>query len=183
MRTQVKAVVALVVALVVGMAAAGCSQPSPTAPTPTPTAALTPARNIEGPWVTAAPVEFTYQTDFCGSRRDVARALWNVTWNITAVSGFTNVVEIEMRTSKGSSAPVGNCQFHHWVDLPSPIFFKACVSGDQLSRCSNESYPNGSASGPFTADLMQVTWSHWECGGYCFGEYTATNALKLVRRR
>ena len=27
---------------------AGCSQPSPTAPTPTPTAALTPARNIEG---------------------------------------------------------------------------------------------------------------------------------------
>lgn len=162
-----------------GLVTVGCTQ-TPT--TPTTTTSLTPARSITGTWATPNPVTFVYQTDFCGAGRDVGRAQWNVTWTVTAVSGYTNVVEIEMRFTRGSTAAIGTCQPSGWVPLISPTFITACLSGTRITRCADESYKNGSVDGSFTTDLMEVTWSHWECIIYCSGEYTATNELKLTKR-
>lgn len=147
--------------------------------------ALTPARELEGTWTTALPVTFSYQTDFCaGGKQTVAQALWNVTWEVTAVEGFENVLDIEMRFSRGSSTPVssgcGNSA-NGWVPLVSPTFLEATVSSSAITA-----YDQGSgisAAGSYTTDLMSVTWIHYECLIYCFGEYTASQALKLVRQR
>ncbi len=40
-----------------------------------------------------------------------------------------------------------------------------------------------SAFGAFTTDQMMLTWVHWECLIYCFGEFTETNTLALFRQR
>jgi hypothetical protein len=127
-------------------------------------------------------VTFIYQTDFCGSRADVARAQWNVTWTITSVSGFSNVVDVEMRFTRGSSSNVGSCQPNGWVPLVSPTFFRLCVSSSSVSRCNDQNYPNGYAFGSLTTDLMMLTWTHWDCLIYCSGEVTDTNALKMTKK-
>lgn len=145
-------------------------------------APLTPARSLAGTWATDAPVTFFYQTDFCGARRDVGRALWHVTWIVTAAAGFTNVVDVEMRFNRGSTTPLGTCQPSGWVPPPSPIDFRLCISSSSLSRCTGEDYDSGYGHGSFTTDLMELTWVHWECIIYCSGERTDTNQLKLRRR-
>jgi len=165
----------------VGLSACS-STTSPAAPAETPSAPLTPARNISGTWATASPVTFIYQTDFCGSRVDVGRAQWNVTWIITSVAGFTNVVDVEMRSTRGSTTPVGSCQPNGWVPLVSPTFFRLCVSSTSLTRCNDQNYPNGYAFGSFTTDLMELTWTHWDCVIYCSGEVTDTSQLKMTKR-
>jgi hypothetical protein len=140
---------------------------------------LTLARSLEGTWATDSAATFIYQTDFCGSKADVARALWNVTWTITSVAGFSNVVDVEMRFSRASSTAVGSCQPNGWVPLVSPTFFRLCASSSSVSRCNDQNYPNGYAFGSFTTDLMQLTWTHWDCIIYCSGEVTESNQLKL----
>ena len=77
----------VITALLVGALAAGCTESSPTSPSGSGSTSLTPARNLEGFWTTPFPVMFIYQTDFCGPRQNVARALWNVSWTIEAVEG------------------------------------------------------------------------------------------------
>jgi hypothetical protein len=162
---------------------AGCSA-SPTAPTTVtpPPVALTPARQISGTWSTPAAVTFIHQTDFCGSFQEVGRSQWNVTWIITPVAGFTNVVDVEMRYTRGTATRTGCGGDSGWVPLISPVFLRLCISSSELSRCTGENYPNGQAFGPFTSDLISVTWTHRECIIYCFGEVTETNALKMTKR-
>ena len=46
---------------------------------------------------------FIYQTDFCGPRQNVARTLWNVSWTIEAIEGFSNVIDVRMSLTRGSS--------------------------------------------------------------------------------
>jgi hypothetical protein len=165
------------------MSACGSSTTTePSAPAATPAAPLTPARNIAGTWSTDSPATFIYQTDFCGSKADVARAQWNVTWIITPVTGFTNVVDVEMRFNRGASANVGSCQPNGWVPLVSPTFFRLCVSSSSVSRCNDQNYPNGYAFGSFTTDIMALTWTHYDCVIYCSGEVTDTNQLKLTKK-
>ena len=162
--------------------AAGPTTTSPSDTSPTPSAPLTPARSIAGTWSTDAPVTFIYQTDFCGQKQDVARALWNVTWTVTAVSGFSNVVDVEMRFTRGTASPVGSCQPSGWVPLVSPTNFRLCLSSSSISRCNGENYPNGAATGSFTTDLMMLSWSHYDCIIYCSGEVTEANALKMTKK-
>jgi hypothetical protein len=176
-------VVILNLVFIAGSLSLACSSPTtPSAPAQTPSAPLTPARNIAGTWSTDSSATFIYQTDFCGARADVGRALWNVTWVITPVDGFTNVVDVEMRFTRGSATPVGSCQPNGWVPLVSPTFFRLCVSSTSVTRCNGENYANGYAFGAFTSDLMGLTWTHWDCVIYCSGEVTDTDQLKLRKR-
>ncbi len=173
----------VVVTLALLLLASGCSSPTaPDAPAPAP--ALTPARKISGVWATTSPVTFIHTTDFCNRGREiVGRSDWNVTWTITAVSGFSNVVDVEMRFTRGSTANSGGCGGSSgYVPLVSPSFFRLCISSTELTRCSSESYPNGYAFGSFTADQLMLTWSHWECLIYCFGEYTEDRKLAMFKR-
>jgi len=162
---------------------AACSGSSPTSPSDSGSGSLTPARSLVGFWSTAAPVTFYYQSDFCGSRQTVAQALWHVGWTVTAVSGFSNVIHVEMAFNRGGASPLGNCQPNGWVPLPSPIEFNLCISSSRISGCSDETYTDGYGFGSFTSDLMQLTWTHWDCVIYCFGEFTQENELKLVKQR
>jgi hypothetical protein len=114
---------------------------------------------------------------------NVGRSDWNVTWTITSVSGFSNVVDVEMRYSRGSITNTGGCGGSSgWVPLVSPTFFRLCISSSELTRCSGESYPNGYAFGSFTTDRMTLTWTHRDCVIYCSGEITETNALQMSKR-
>jgi hypothetical protein len=175
-------VVILILVLLAGGVSACSSPTTPSAPAQTPSAPLTPARNIAGTWSTDASATFIYQTDYCGARADVGRSLWNVTWTITPVSGFTNVVDVEMRFARGSMTPVGSCQPNGWVPLVSPTFFRLCVSSSSVTKCNGENYPNGYAFGAFTDFTMDLTWTHWDCVIYCSGEVTETNKLQLRKR-
>jgi hypothetical protein len=166
------------------VATAGCSA-SPTSPTTVtaPPVALSPARSIEGTWSTAESVTFIHQTDFCDTGyREVGRSQWNVTWIVTPVTGFTNVVDVEMRYTRGTATRTGCGGDSGYVPLVSPVFLRLCISASELSRCTGENYPNGQAFGPFTTSLISVTWTHKDCIIYCSGEVTDTNALKMVKR-
>ena len=181
------------VMLAIVVIAAGCSAKSPTSPTNTttsppptvaaPPVALTPARSIAGTWATFVPVTFIHQTDFCDTGyREVGRSEWNVTWIVTAVSGFTNLVDVEMRYTRGGATRTGCGGDSGYVPLVSPVFLRLCISSSELSRCTGENYPNGQAFGPFTTDSITVTWTHKDCIIYCSGEITETNALKMTKR-
>ena len=149
------------------------------------TPALTMARQLEGTWQTAVPVTFYYQTNFCsGKKETVATSKWNVTWTLTAVSGFENVLDVEMRFSRASSTPVASScgnGGNGWVPLVSPTFFRATVSSSAFTASDAQSGIN--VPGSYTTDLMSVTWNHWECLIYCSGEFTNASELKLVRQR
>lgn len=142
------------------------------------------ARQMSGRWATDSSVTFIYQTDFCGSRRDVARALWNVTWDVTAVSGYTNVVDVEMRFTRGSSTVLTSCNPTGWVPAISPTEFRLCFNTDAgtFSRCEGFTNKNGYAYGSFTSDTIRSTWTHWECIIYCSGERTEEGDLRLSKR-
>lgn len=178
---------AITLALAAVLLGVGCSA-TPTAPTPptsvaAPVVPLTPARSIAGTWATAVPVTFIHQTDFCNnSYQEVGRSQWNVTWIVTAAAGFTNVVDVEMRYTRGTPTRTGCGGDSGYVPLVSPVFLRLCISSSELSRCSGENYPNGQAFGPFTSDLMSLTWTHRDCIAYCSGEVTETNALKMTKR-
>jgi len=148
-------------------------------------APLTAARQLEGTWNTAAPVTFYYQTDFCsGERETVARALWNVTWVMTAVQGFENVLDVEMRFSRGSSVALqSSCGSggNGWVPLVSPTFFRMSVSSSAIG--ASDANQGIQVGGSYTTDLMSATWVHYECIIYCTGEFTLDRELKLVRQR
>lgn len=157
---------------------------SPTTPTgPTTATSLTPARQMAGTWQNDSPIMFYYQTDFCGLARDVARALWNVTWEVTPVPGFTNAVDVEMRHTRGSMTILGSCNPTGWVPLISPVDFRLCITSTGFSSCQGSANTSGDAYGSFTTDLIMSTWTHYECLIYCSGERTDINALKLSRRR
>lgn len=167
--------------LAIVLSAVGCAG-SPSAPDPV--TGLSSARDISGTWITAVAVPFIHQSDFCGRGfESVGRSLWNVTWTVTAVSGFSNVVDVEMRYSRGSTTASGGCGGDSgWVPPISPSFFRLCISSSQITGCSGETYRNGQAFGPFTSNLMSLTWTRRDCIIYCSGEVTETNALKLTKR-
>jgi hypothetical protein len=164
---------ALAMVLIVGTA--GC----PTDP------ALTPARKLEGTWVTAAPVTFFYQTDYCGNATEnVATALWNVTWVVTAQEGYSNVLDIEMHYARGGSTPLNSscgADANGWVPLVSPTFLEATLSSSEITAYDHSSGIN--AFGSFTSDNMALTWVHHECLIYCTGEVSGDKKLILVRQR
>jgi hypothetical protein len=166
------------------ISAAACAG-SPATPTPDPIPALTPARSIVGTWKNTGAIPMTLQTDFCLfqgiSGGPVANALWNVTWQITAVEGFTNVVDIEMRYASGTAAATGNCRPNGWVPLVSPTFIRAALSGTRIGRSTQDKNQGLSIDGDFTTSQMMITWIHWECLVYCYGEYTADKGLTLFK--
>ena len=139
---------------------------------------------MEGTWKTSFPVSFYYQTDFCSNaRQTVAVAPWNVTWTMTAVAGFTNVLDVTMTFNRAASTPVqsacGNGA-NGWVPLVSPTFFR--MTGSSSSIGANDTRQGISVGGSYTAAFMNATWVHYECGIYCFGEFTQSEQLKLVKQ-
>lgn len=147
--------------------------------------ALTPARKLEGTWQTAIPITFFYQTDFCsGQKETVAQARWNVTWTVTAVAGFENVLDVEMRFTRASATAIASscgAGGNGWVPLVSPTILRATLSSSAIA--ASDTRAGISVPGSYTTDLMMLTWSHYECIVYCSGEFTLANELKLVRQR
>lgn len=145
---------------------------------------LTAARKLQGTWSTNNPVTFYYQTDFCASRKEtVATANWNVTWVITAVAGFENVIDVEMRFTRSSSTPVqstcGNGA-NGWVPLVSPTFFRATISSTAIG--ASDTRQGIQVGGSYITGAIMATWVRYECGVYCFGEYTQSEKLQLFLR-
>src|SRR5688572_15487144 len=104
-----RAAILLASIVVAACFAIGCAG-SPSGPGDVPVPVPSPARDIAGTWATFKPVTFIHQTDFCGRGiEEVGRSDWNVTWTVTAVSGFTNVVDVEMRFTRGSIVATGGC--------------------------------------------------------------------------
>jgi hypothetical protein len=133
--------------------------------------------------VTFAPVTFNYQSDFCRDvKQTTGTATWNVTWDVTAVEGFSNVVDIEMRLTRSGSTPTANsCGGDSgWVPLVSPTFFRGTLSSSELGV--SDTRKGLSVFGPYTTSSLTVTWVRYDCVIYCSGEFTATNALKLVKQ-
>ena len=146
---------------------------------------LTAARKLEGTWSTNSPVTFYYQTDFCTNQREtVASSNWNVTWILTAVQGFENVLDVEMRFSRSASAPVqstcGNGA-NGWVPLVSPTFFRATVSSTAIG--ASDTRQGIKVGGSYITGAMMATWVHYECLIYCFGEFTQTEKLQLFLKK
>ncbi|MDQ8165545.1 MAG: hypothetical protein P3A28_07305 [Gemmatimonadota bacterium] len=178
---RLKRFIAAVGGAVCWLSAAGCPTASDvTGLTNSPTTALTPARSLVGTWRTAIAFPVTIQTDACGSRQEVGRANWMVTWNVRDVAGFTNVIDVDMSVSYSGLTPVGSCGLAGWVPFP-PQTIRLCVSSSQITGCTGTNYKNGQAFGPFTSNLMSLTWTHWECIVVCYGEVSATNEMKLVK--
>ena len=161
----------------------GCKVAESLSPTTT-NVPLSAARQLEGTWKTPAPVSFYYQTNFCSNtKQTVASALWNVTWTITAVAGFSNVLDVTMTFSRGSSTSLqstcGNGG-NGWVPLVSPTFFRMTVSSSSI--VANDTRQGISVGGSYTTALMNATWVHYECGIYCFGEFTQAEQLKMMKQ-
>lgn len=146
-------------------------------------APLTPARQLEGTWRSAINIPMNYQTDFCGPKQVVGTSTWNVTWILTAVQGFTNVLDVEMRyTTTGMTRVNSACGSGStgWLPLPSPIFLRMTVSSSAFTAVDNG---NGiSVSGSYTSNLMNGTWVHYDCVIYCFGEFSPSGEFKLVKQ-
>jgi hypothetical protein len=161
--------------------AMGCPNPLTPETTKEP---LTLARALEGTWSSAVPLTMTYQTDYCGPKQAVATSKWNVTWTLTAVAGFSNVLDVEMHyTAAAQTRLASNCGngSNGWFSIPPPIFLRMTVSSSAYTATDTG---NGiSVSGSYTTDLMNGTWNHYDCVIYCFGEYTAAQEFKLVRQR
>lgn len=169
-------------AMLLAVALMSCDVAESLSPTST-NVPLTPARSIVGHWTTTAPVAVNYQTDFCpGGKKVIATATWNVTWDVTAVEGFSNVVDIEMRLTRSATTPTaGGCGgASGWVPVVSPTFFRGSLSSSEFGAADTRQGLN--VFGPYTTSSLTVTWVHYECLIYCFGEFTATNALKLVKQ-
>ncbi len=144
---------------------------------------LTPARNIAGTWRTTFPVRFYYQTDFCrGTKETVGQADWTVTFVITATSD-PNIVNVDMTaTSANYQRLTSSCGTGSTGYIPSvwPATLRGNVSSTTL--LATKTSWGMTYDGSFTTDLMMGTWTHWECIIYCFGEFTETNQLKLIRQ-
>lgn len=147
---------------------------------------LTLAREIEGTWSSKLPIPMSYQTDFCGAKQLVATATWNVTWILTPVAAFSNVLDVEMRfTQSGQTRVASNCGngSNGWFTLPSPIFLRMTVSSSAFTAVDTNN--EISVSGSYTSNAgfgnMNGTWIHYDCIAYCFGEFTAAQAFKLTR--
>jgi hypothetical protein len=174
--------VAVVTGVATWLAVTGC--PALTGPDNSDTVAnvpLTPAHSLVGTWKTALPIPVTLQTDACGNRQNVGRADWIVTWQIREVAGFTNVIDVDMSVQASGVVATGTCGLVGWVPYTSNTI-RLCLSSSQINGCSGTSYERGLARGPFTQDLLSVTWTHYECLIVCYGEFTGTNEMKLVRR-
>ncbi len=145
--------------------------------------ALTPARNLKGTWKTTFPVKVYYQTDFCrGTKETVGQADWNVTFVISSTSD-PNVVNVDMSATSANYQRVNSsCGTGSTGYIPSvwPATLKGNISSTSL--VATKTAWGMTYDGSFTTDLMMGTWNHWECLIYCFGEYTETNQMKLMRQ-
>lgn len=172
----------LLCATVLVVALASCNVPSLTSDTTN--VPLTPARQLAGTWSTAIAVPMNYHTDFCGPDQVVATSKWNVTWILTAVEGFTNVLDVEMHYTTSSTTRVpSNCGngSNGYVPLPAPIFLRMTVSSSAFTAKDTN---NGIfVSGSYTTNLMNGTWTHNDCLIYCFGENSPTGEFKMVKQK
>ena len=179
MRTSIKAAISALVVI----SALGC--PSFDSLTPSTThAPLTVARALEGTWKTTVPVPMSLQTDFCtGNKQTVGQRTWSVTWIVTSDPAFTNVLNIEMHVAQSGVTNVpASCAntgtgYVPWV---SPDFFTMTVSSSAMGTQSNNRGLN--VSGNYTTDNMALTWNHYECQIYCFGEFSAPQTFILTRQ-
>lgn len=146
------------------------------------TTTLTPARNIEGTWVTTFPVKFYIETDFCSSVLElVATEERVINWEIEWVDA--DIVFITVNFTPSNFQIVNeNCNPTGYVPDITLGFLHGLVSssGMTVSEWDNESNVFGKFT--FTTDLMQGTWDDSWCLAYCQYVYTETNQYKLNRQ-
>ncbi len=142
---------------------------------------LTPARSLAGTWKTSIPVRVTFQTDFCnfGILEDVLWQPWAVTFVITPGAG-DNDVRVEMSFQAGSFTPIAHsCSSSGAFAEPSPISLTGTISSTNLVlRKGVDQVGNFN----FTTSILTGTFDYLYRGAYDQREYTAPNALILLKQ-
>jgi hypothetical protein len=145
---------------------------------------LTPARDIEGTWVTTFQTEFKIATDFqtTGVLEDVGSEQRAMTWTITPLQD-ENTVLVTVQFSSSKLTLISDSGY-----TPDVSFMQltGIINGTQLTLIQGDQGPieqYGSVGEfTFTSTQMQGTWhDHWE-GVYEQNVYTATNGLKLMKQ-
>lgn len=137
---------------------------------------LTPSASLKGTWSTPLSVPFHYQSDFrTGNKETIGTSKWLMTWIITPVAGFTNVINVEVRYSSSPTTLIAGSAY---VPLVSPTFLQGTLSSS--SMVLKDSTGTIVVSGNYTTDNMALTWVHYECLIYCFGEFTDSTKLILT---
>lgn len=175
------------------------ARPASATPTATFGLRIKPA-TLEGTWKTTFPVTFYDQIDCSGTKVTTGTQLFHVTWEITAVPGFANVVDVEMTITGTPSIRyyVGGCGGVPVVEIAGVTretattetlpLMRATVSGQAITL--SEPLLGLKVWGSFVTDQtqMRLTYNHWPCFGGCpgnvtSGKVTLTNAILLNRQR
>ncbi|MBY0476632.1 MAG: hypothetical protein K2Q24_03235 [Chitinophagaceae bacterium] len=143
---------------------------------------LSPARELEGNWVTKISPTLYYNSDFCGTYRRVARAQIGLRWEITKTG--TNTISIDIyRTSSSSVTLLVSTSCAQYVPLTFPISVNGEISSSQLTLTDQQGRIVGSFS--FTSDIFtgdfNSTFDKF-CGLYCSGVDSDSKAITLIRQ-
>ena len=145
---------------------------------------LTPARQLEGTWKSTTPVRLTYATDYCGVYQNVSTSMWDATVTLTAVSGYTNVLNAEVRLTMSPQTRVSTTQCsgtaNGWAIAPSPLMLQMTVSSSAFT--AKREQDGITLWGTYTSTQMMATWYRKECILYCWGEASVENELKLFKQ-
>jgi len=146
---------------------------------PPPVPPLSAARNLAGTWKTAFPVKVYFKTDWCtDAPRLVASQPWNVTFVITQGQD-QNHVDVEMDFTSSGFTVINGCPDTGIVPEVSPMFYTGLISSSKL-LLSKGTMVVGEFN--FTTDILTGTFDYAWSSIYSQEEYTATNALTLIRQ-
>ena len=146
-------------------------------------APLTPARSMAGTWTTPFAVPMNLQTNVCnGTRQNVGKQNWLVTWIITAEDGTSNGIDVEMHIQTGGATNVAPCQdgYSLHVPEPSPMFLHGTISGSTIQLYNDT---GGAFDGNLTADNIAGTFGAWDCQIYCSGEQSESMKFILTKNK
>ncbi len=145
---------------------------------------LTPARDIEGTWVTPIATEFLIATDFqnFGTLEDVGSEYRTMTWTITPTQD-ENTVNVYIAFTTSNRNLIDGSGYTPDV---SPMQLTGTISGTQLTLTRGDQGPVEQVGSvgvfTFTSTQMEGTWhDHWT-GVYEQNVYTQTNGLKLMKQ-
>lgn len=146
---------------------------------PPTTVLLTSARDLVGTWKTRFASTVYYDTDWCTDEPSrVASQPWNVSFVITPGTD-DNHVNVEMSFTTGGFTVINGCPGTGIVPEVSPLNFTGTVSASKLILSSGTQ-----AVGEFnyTTDILTGTFDYTWSMVYAQRDYTATNALILLRQ-
>lgn len=146
---------------------------------PPPVPPLTAARSLVGTWKTAFPVTVYFKTDWCGRGLSlVASQPWNVTFTVTRGQD-DNHVSVDMDFTTSAFTTINGCPGTGIVPEVPPLTFAGLISSSNLVL-SRGTKVVGEFN--FTTDILTGTFDYTWTAVYSQEEYTATNALILIRQ-